>query len=392
MNYRSCQIENLCFDLSQSKFVILSSSEEAPRHRLRSSYDVLATNEETQVMMGQSVRLGSGTPWFPNRTTTSKIDQYYSLESNVVWLPYYAEQPNSNNPGHLLWDYWLPLFNLVELFGYRQDIEKSHSLFLTNIHEGCVSHAPTPCYNITTKFLSLLGVDPLTFFNNDDPHLFIKGKGGPKSNFVCAPRGFAGIGMLTDHGFKKHGQLIDDYQNVQNVGHGVTFWGFRNYMLENMGMMPFKVLSTPYKITFSINSSNNLSRRRNFQKQVRLLEQSFPKDLVKVQTVVLGALSLEEQISIVQESAILVSAIGGSASTAMFMERNTCLILYYNDLDDFVKGAKNKMPNMMDWDFWNNASYLRVHWLPIQSMDSERDLGILVKLVGTQIYSMPFML
>jgi hypothetical protein len=363
-------------------------------------------------MMGQSVRLGTGTPWFPNRTTTtssSNVDKYYSLESNVIWLPYYAEQPNANNPGHLLWDYWLPLYNLLDMFGYQQQQQQQqqqekYSLLLTNLDPWCVSYAPYPCYNITTKFLSLLGVDPSTFFNSYNPRLRIHGGGKPESNLVCAPRGLAGIGMLTDHGFKKHGQLIDDYRNVRNVGRGVTFWGFRNYMLRNMGMVgqPSSSLSSssklltspPYKVTFSINSSNNPSRSRDFQNQINLVERSFPSDLVVVQTVVLGELSLEEQISIVRESAIFVSVIGGSASTAMFMERNTCLILYYNDIDDFVKGAPNgkNMPNMMDWDFWNNASYLRVHWLPIQSMDSDRDLGVFEKLLENEIDSLPYML
>ena len=97
---------------------------------------------------------------------------------------------------------------------------------------------------------------------------------------------------------------------------------------------------------------------------------------------------LMEQISIVRESAVFISVMGGSASTAMFLERDTSLILYYNDIDDFAQGASKdggKIPNRMDWDFWNNASFLRVHWLPISTMDEEKDLNTLTRLVKNEI-------
>ena len=41
---------------------------------------------------------------------------FYSLPTNLVWLPFYAEVPYADNPGHLLWDYLLPLYTLLELF------------------------------------------------------------------------------------------------------------------------------------------------------------------------------------------------------------------------------------------------------------------------------------
>jgi hypothetical protein len=111
-----------------------------------------------------------------------------------------------------------------------------------------------------------------------------------------------------------------------------------------------------------------------------------------VQTVVLSELSLAQQITVVQETSIFITVIGGAASTAMFLQRNSCLILYYNDMDDFVRGSqgdKTTMPSMLDWDFWNNASYLRVHWLPMKSMDSDQDLGLFWKLVESELEALP---
>lgn len=391
VTFRSCQIENLCFDVAKRTFVMVPPIDRAPTTSALQRYDLLSNNPDTRVMMGQSIRLGTGTPWFPNLTSsssTSVVEKFYELaESNLIWLPYFPEQPNANNPGHLLWDYWLPLYTLVDMFGFSENADTQ--LFLTNLDKWCVSYAPSPCYNITTKFLSLLGVKPSTFYNGYNPKLQLGGT-EPESSLVCASRGLAGIGMLTDHGYKKHGQLIDDYGKSWNVGRGFDFWNFRKFMLQNMHMNDQTEFRAPYKITISINSSNNPSRRRDFQKQVDLLTGLFDDDIVTVQTVVLGKLPLEQQISIVKESAVFISVIGGSASTAMFMERNTCLILFYNDIDDFVKGAPTPtMPNMMDWDFWNNASYLRIHWLPIQSMDHGRDLSVFRRLLENEVHSLP---
>jgi dihydrofolate reductase len=145
----------------------------------------------------------------------------------------------------------------------------------------------------------------------------------------------------------------------------------------------------PFRITFSINSSNNPSRQRDFPQQIAAVSEALSSDevAVVVQSVTMGELSLEEQLQIVKESSIFISVIGGAASTATFLERDSCLILFFDDVDDFVKGSGDPlMPNMMDWDVWNHAaSYLRVHWLPIKTMDDKLDLEILVKLIMLEI-------
>jgi hypothetical protein len=102
----------------------------------------------------------------------------------------------------------------------------------------------------------------------------------------------------------------------------------------------------------------------------------------------MGELSLQEQLAVVHDSAVFISVTGGSTSTAMFLQKDTSLILYYNDIDDLVKGAEDEqMANRMDWDFWNNASYLRVHWLSILSMDEERDQKALSRLLQSELES-----
>lgn len=392
-NYRSCRIQHLCVDISErpTPFLLQRSNFDRLLNGTMAGsshpYDSISTRLNTQVMVGRSIRLQTGETWFPT-TATDSITSYYELDPDVVWLPYYAEQPNANNPGHLLWDYFLPLYKLVGMFGLN-----NKELLLTNLDEQCIRNTKNPCFNITAKFLSLLGVDPATLFNSYNPQLQLTKGGEIKSKYVCARHGAAGIGMLTDHGYKKHGQLIDDYKIVQNAGRGPFFWEFRNFMLANMRLDRPTIFQRPYQITISINSSNNLSRKRDFAKQVQMLQNSFSTKDVVVRTVNMGKLSLPEQIQIVKQSAIFVSVIGGAASTAMFLERNACLVLFFDDVDDFVKfGDDPKMPNMMDWDFWNHASYLRVHWLPLSTMGNEMDLQVLVQLARNELEIFPRLL
>jgi hypothetical protein len=395
-SYRSCKIQHLCVDISerpttfflqQSSFDrLLNSTGAGSSH----PYDSISTRLNTKVMVGHSLRFHTEEQqWFPN-TTTESITSYYELGQDVVWLPYYAVEPNAGNPGHLLWDYFLPLYKLVAMFGLD-----NKELLLTNLDQWCIRNAKDPCFNITAKFLPLLGVDPATLFNSYNPHLHPSNnnEGEIKSKYVCARYGAAGIGMLTDHGYKKHGQTIGDYEVVQNAGRGPFFWDFRNFMLANIRLDTPTIFQRPYQITISINSSNNLSRKRDFAKQLQMLRNSFSAKDVVVRTVNMGKLSLPEQIQMVKQSAMFVSVIGGAASTAMFLERNACLVLYFNDVDDLVKGADDpNMPNMMDWDFWNHASYLRVHWLPISTMGEPVDLQVLDQLARSELEIFPRLL
>lgn len=377
VNYRSCLVKNICLDLMTKQFTIIPD-QSIPS--TRGNYISTEDNDDKSVMMGQSIRLGSGDPWFPKKRTTTN-ESYYSLPPDIVWLPFYAQIPNANNPGHLLWDYFLSLYTLAELF---IDV-KGKTLLLTNLDIDCVPTNPKDsCYNLTRKFLPLF--DGHAFFNADASYLKRTSEydSSHESNLVCASTGAIGIGMLTDHGVKKHGQLLEDYQNVRNAGRGVAFWRFRNFMLGNLALAR-STANQIFTITFSINSSKNPSRRRNFSSQIQWLKSQYP--FLRVQAVQLDQLSLREQVEVILSSNIFVSVIGGSAATAMFLERNSCLILYYNDVDDFVKDHRRTtaMPAMLDWDFWNNASYLRVHWLPISSMD--QDLQLFGTLMENEVES-----
>jgi hypothetical protein len=349
---------------------------------------------DKRVTVGQIARFSKGSDWFPQVRNGNASDAnakhdanvyYYELPPNVVWLPFYAEQPNINNPGHLLWDFFLPMYTLRALFG----LDDQKQLFLTNLDQECSVDSSTPCYNTTTKFLRMLGVAPSSFRSVNDMQLE-SNDSILRSNIVCVPNAVVGMGMLTDHGLKRHGQGVKDYRHVHNAGRGSQLYKFRNHVLRHMGFLPNQEVEStrktkPFQAVFSINSSTNPSRRRDFARQLAVVRSYFASEL-SVQELAMARLPLMEQLLLITETSIFVSVVGGATSTAAFLSRGSCLILYFNDLDDFVSRAGEDRPSMMDWDFWNNASYLRVHWLPIKSMNEDGDLKTFRLLLQHEIH------
>jgi hypothetical protein len=385
-HYRSCRIRNLCFDTIKKEFMI--SSTLTTSKRSLSKQDFLATTLQP-VMMGETIRFGTARDWSPNIFPANTSSSYYALPSDILWLPYYADVPNANNPGHLLWDFMFPLYTLMEMY-----FSVNPKLLLTNVDNDCIAtRIKDACYKLTVKFLPLLGVKPDSFvhslgaeFHGSTP--IEESQSHEPTSYVCATNAAIGIGMLTDHGIKKHGQLISDYQSVRNSGRGMAFWRFRKFMLDNLRLYDQpKPRNSPVVITFSVHSSQNPSRSKDFAAQMHDIRQRFSPDRVTVQAVELRGLTLEEQLSIILESSIFISVVGGAASTTMFLQRNSCLILYFNDQDDFVRNMRKvtSMPAMLDWDFWNHASHLRVHWLPLSTMDTVGDRGIFMKVIEAEL-------
>jgi hypothetical protein len=343
-------------------------------------FDILATNAYNKaVMRGDNIRLGNGQAWAPNFTVLHEKN-VYMLPKDIVMIPIKADFVNMKNPGHVLWDFWLPVFNLIQLFGHERDrLLLGFDLQDEPCPETMVGGSQLCLGKLVLKYLPLLGAFT---FQADTAHISSPTNDIDTltSSLVCAETGLAGVGMLTDHGFKTHGQQHDDYKVVWNAGRGPFFWEFRRFILDNVRISPSS--QRPSRVTFSINSSNNPSRRRAFTKQVDMASNLFPNSVVE--TIEFGKSTMEEQLQSILDTKVLISVVGGSVSTATFLQRNTCLILFYNDMDDFVSGAPG-MPTMMDFDFWNNASYLRVHWLPLSTMDSEKDLTLLMYLIQEQL-------
>jgi len=380
--FRSCVLQHMCIDLSKQNrsYSLVASSDNAHHATMAAKFSSsLSTNMNLAVALGQNIRFHDGKGWFPEVSTTPH-DGYYELMNDVVLVPFHAEQPNIHNPGHLLWDYFLPIYNLLAIFNLTEN-----QILVSNVDDACTQDEDSPCWKIATKFLPLLGVNPDTFRNTRTSELIVVG--AQRSNVVCAKSSVAGIGFLTDHGWNRHGQRIEDYRDVHNVGRGPTFFAFRNHVIRRIGIVEGHNPQRQHTIVFSRLSSKNPARCRAFEKQIASTRSAFSVDGVIVEGHVLSELSMEEQVKLATETTVFVSVVGGSACVGTFLPRGSTIILFFNDADgDFVDHAKSKdFPAMIDWDFWNNASYLRVHWLPMSTMEDEMSLEALTELIRSDL-------
>eukprot|EP00977_Amphora_coffeiformis_P018468 scaffold6506_cov171-Amphora_coffeaeformis.AAC.16 len=377
--YRSCQYRNLCLDVPQQQLQLtMAEQQNALQESLEASNDGfrdVATDLNQTIMEGRNVRFTQNTPWAPSVVPSSKDNTgFYSLPPDVLWVPYTLESAVAANLGHLCWDFFLPFFTLLAMYGHDQN----KRLVLTSLDDGC--RRDPKCGGLVRKFIPLMGVEKIYSLNN-------VGTQGGTAERICARHAAAGIGMLTDHGSTRHGQTLDDYQRVQNAGRGAHFYAFRNFMLRNLGidegLFPKR---DRHGVLFSVNSSTSLSRRKSFEKQIAAAHIGLDNKAV-VGGVEFARFPLHDQVQAILKASVLVSAAGGSTATAMFLPRHSSLILFFEtDGATFVgRSRKKDFPPMLDFDFWNNASYLRVHWLPTGSMDEPFHLEFLVDLIRSEL-------
>jgi hypothetical protein len=159
-------------------------------------------------------------------------------------------------------------------------------------------------------------------------------------------------------------------------------------MLRNMGIDETSVLTSPFQIVLSLNSSSNPTRMYSFEAQIAKLQQSFEPADVVVRPLVLADLPLKQQLQVVTETVVYISVMGGSAVFASFLPRGSTVVLFFNDAHDWVIDEETRdpiLPVKMDWDFFNNAAYLRVHWFPVSTMNTEADMKVLVSTIRNDI-------
>ena len=439
---RSCAFSMLCFDLSQNDFVIFQSPKDQilerflqarPASKVSSSMhnfrhqsntnngqipsNTTATRESLGVGLGglnlkwslstSGKPTSTGFKWFPRILNATDLTGkfYYALPSNTVMVPYHSL--SAKNPGHLVWDDFWPIYTLLIMFQMQNRVILPLRLLFPGmkLFGSCEASDMNEqeCQHMTKKFGSLLLGDdyPYTLTRADqvqfEPSSSSAAASERSSNYVCAPRGAAGLATLTDHGTKKfHGWMRDDYKITQNHGRGALLYEFRNFMLDNVGLLSSSTtgnaneigvpsttndLKPPYNIVFSVASSDIGSRNLDFIKQMDHLKQSFPADLISVQSYVMKDLTVTEQVKVASEAAIFITICGGGAVTGMFLPKGAAVILYYLEHGGVEFGVKTGLPAHLDWDLFNNLAHLRTHWLPTQTMDQRVDLRALVLLV-----------
>lgn len=393
--HRSCKFRHFCFDTREKEFVLFRSPQELRMHEATHHREFM----EASTSMNTSVAIGGinskwtwreGVPrleWFPKVVQGDLQEGYYELEPNVVWAIFHSLA--AFNPGHLVWDDFLPIYTLLRMFNLLDD----HQLLMMRyvlkgkgLWASCDmnSERQHDCAHMLGKFLPLMGLTSDNFTTNK--HSVLKDTDGDlKSHLVCARHGVAGIGMLTDHGVKLHGWHTADFETMHNHGRGPMFYDFRNFMFSNLGL-PSPPLSSdpPYVITFSLASSVTTLRQKTFENQTRVLAEAFG-DSIEIRSVEMKLLSVEEQVKLASQTAIYVTVCGGGAVTATFLPVGATVIIYYQMEGGRYNSRRTFLPARLDWDFFNNAAYLRPHWLPAETSEEPEDLDAFVKLVEHEL-------
>ena len=417
--YRSCQYRNLCFDMTSGEFVLFASPKQERLHATMvaiqqnsselsySSTDMLSNH--TEVSIGGHTKwwdatLKSRIKWRPKTITGTAPTGYYMLPSNTVWLPFHNLA--GVNPGHLLWDNFFPLYNLLAFFG----LEEKHPLVMRYIlnppqsHDMCNRDSEVVCGKMMKKFAVIFGISPDTLTDNRNVRFEVSKTKDKRdqtenqrlSNFVCAPYGAAGIGDLNDHGveLKTHGFYPSDYQIQQMSGRSQALWDFRNYQIANVlgvdyllnnGFQNGSGGQLLYPILFSVGSSTDAKRSVTFETQIAATTEHFAdQDDVTIEAVTFAKMSIAEQMRKAKSAAIVVTTCGGGAISSMWQQRDSTLILFFP-----VKG-RHRHPDLLDWEWWDHAAYLKVHWLPLGTANEKPDVEALLNIMDHDIERLRF--
>lgn len=409
--HRSCEFNFFCFDTQTKDYVVFHSPEE---ERIISQIESQTFFDVSQSYLKQSrnriktVSLGginlkwtmdkeNGIPrleWAPEIRIVhpNETVSFYELPSNVVMIPFHSM--NGANPGHLVWDDFLPIYTLLTMFQLEEGADLLMMRYVLKdgvqgLWASCDMNdeRKDACHKMQNKFLPLMmGASPIHELTTTESFDFVPKDGESRSNLVCAKHGVAGIGALTDHGTNKlHGWDFIDYQTTHNHGRGGMIYEFRNFMLQNLGLPIELEHNPPFRVIFSENSSNAAYRNFDFSKQKKLLHSHFHPSYVTIESVVFSEVSLEEQLQIASQASILISACGGGAVTSMFLPKGSSVVLYYVEDGGMTNNKRTMLPARLDWDLFNNLAYLKVHWLPSGTMDRDADMGALLLLIQHEL-------
>jgi len=408
---RSCHFTSLfCYNASAHDYVVFNSEPEfelarqVQQREFMHVSDIMQRLDETNAVAigGINLKWGhTGIPrlkWFPKIVPvpahSKETISYYELPPATIMIPFHSM--NGANPGHHVWDDYLPIYTLLDMFQLN-DPEKYDLLPIRyklldgerGLWASCDLRPDKTeaCEHIMNKFLPLLaGLDSpyQQLYNNENAPLVEHTP--QQSDLVCARHGVAGIGSLTDHGLHKaHGWEEVDYKTIHNHGRGGQLYAFRNFMMRNVRLDPAHKTKAgkPHKIIFSVKSSDIFIRNMDFERQIELVKENFPEVLVESYT--FKEHTLLEQLQVASTASIYVTTCGGGAVTGMFLPAGGSLLIYYAEDGGLANGKMNNKPALLDWDLFNAMSHLRVHWIPRNTRKSKIDENALVMLIRHEL-------
>jgi hypothetical protein len=404
-SFRSCQYTQLCLDTEQHDFVLIYKTDAQLQQLLESR------NASTVSIGGINPRWDIRSPGdHPSTKGSEKLEWFprivraeagvYQLPPSMLLMPFHSMA--AHNVGHLLWDDLYPLYRLLQTFDLLNEhqflllirYQLSEALYAScdirrNKRIGCQA-------NFETFLRPIMGVDPTTFSTtrsfqwNRTVHR--------PSSLLCASKGVAGIGTLTDHGLADHGWDYLGHRVPHNLGHARDFWDFGRWALQNaLGhAVPPKVP----KIVFSLESSKDWDRRLDFVPYREALQAALQSGNVDVPIEAhrFWELSVEQQLQLTASTSILIATCGGGGVLPVtFLPRGSSMVVFYNPEGGYDYSTGEKRPDWpvrLDWDLLQHAAaHVRVHWFPIRVADNhlgpipDEDIDLFVKLIRHELKS-----
>ena len=122
---KSCQFRNLCFDVRKHEFVLFASPEQVKLERVLENQKLTSFTSSTSMV--NNVSIGGLNAkwtkadqeelrWFPKvlKWKEAIASGFYELPDDSVMVPFHSMA--GQNPGHLVWDDWLPIYSLLTTF------------------------------------------------------------------------------------------------------------------------------------------------------------------------------------------------------------------------------------------------------------------------------------
>jgi hypothetical protein len=347
---------------------------------------------------------GDGLRWSPNVITDRPPpDKFYTLEEGVVLLPFFSLQ--GWDAKSLLWDDFLAMYNLLNIFQF-DDIDQYQPLLMryataigASYPNSCESSQAwyEECQVKLKKFISMMmnsnskRDDNPTRTNTQSEKLLTtqkdavltfsdsKNKDHLQTDIVCAKDGVAGLGPLADHGANESpssGQKHSHHYilapgKAHNYGRGGLLWKFRRFCLHNLGLLSSET-SIRHHDRSDAKSRQIIVSPSVVQLQAWLDPQRFlnfwhqdgsrSQQNVEIRQVDFSDIDLKESIrSIVDASVFITDCDDHNASVmAMFLSKGSTAMIYCQDSNDGE--GNNDIEERRD--FFNNLSYVHVHWMP----------------------------
>lgn len=424
---KTCHFRNLCFDTKSHEFVLISSEKQDMLEGLLANTSLTYASVSTAMKhdynsknpsennedVGIRTSIGGINPkwagdvdavkWFPivksykNESFSEELRNrgVYVVPSDVVMFPYHSFA--GHNPGHLLWDDFLPMHTLLQAF----DLLDHRIMFLRHVFSKVLwascDRQHEKCHSMMEKFMPLMGVNfEENYSSIHDFDLRLRDDDGTindysnttdisKQPYICASNGVSGMGMATDHGVKLHGWAPSDFEYSHNMNRGSSLYDFRNFMLNNVKVStkPLRLSTKKHKIVFSINSSSHPQRSTRFEHHRKYLTEKLEdKYELDIETARLSDLSAKLQAKLLSETSIFVTMCGGGSASGVFLPRGASIIIFFNEWE-----GNGETPARLDWDFFNHANWLRTHWLPRPKKKHmyATDLELFVKLIDHEL-------